>query len=66
MSTNNLVKNTFSLSKMTSEIHKLKPEDLLENSIVENSITNSGTNGPNEDPIGSHLGAMTYVCTNET
>jgi hypothetical protein len=51
--------------KMRSEIHKLKPED-LEYCIIENSITNSRTNGPNEDPTGSHLGALTYVCTNET
>jgi hypothetical protein len=51
MSTNNLDENTFSLSKMRSEIHKLKPED-LEESIIEKSITHFGTNGPNENPIG--------------
>jgi hypothetical protein len=43
MSTNNLDENTFSLSKMRSEIHKLKPED-LEESIIEKSITHSRTN----------------------
>jgi hypothetical protein len=65
MSTNNLDENTFSLPKMRSVIHKLKPED-LECSITETSIINSGTNRPNEHPIGSHLGASAYVCTNET
>jgi hypothetical protein len=65
MSTNNLDENNFSLSKMRSEIHKLKPED-LEDSIIEYSITCSGTNGPNEEPIGGQKGVSTYVCTNET
>jgi hypothetical protein len=51
--------------KMRSEIHKLNPED-LEDSIIEKSITQSGTNGPNEDPIGGQKGASTYVCTDET
>jgi hypothetical protein len=46
-SSNNLDDNSFSLSKMRSEIYKLKPED-LEEAIIENSITHSGTNGPNE------------------
>jgi hypothetical protein len=36
---------------MRSEIHKLKPED-LEDTIIKKSITHSGTNGPNETPIG--------------
>jgi hypothetical protein len=36
---------------MRSEIHKLKLED-LEETIIEKSITHSGTNGPNEIPIG--------------
>jgi hypothetical protein len=65
MSTNNLDENNFSLSKMRSEIHKLLPED-LEYYIIEKSITHSGTNGPNEDPIGGQKGVSTYVCTNET
>jgi hypothetical protein len=39
------------LSKIQSEIHKLKPED-LEGTIIEKSTTHSGTNGPNETPIG--------------
>jgi hypothetical protein len=60
MSTNNLDENTFSLSKKRSEIHKFKPED-FEYSIIETSITNSGMNGPNEDPNRSRLGASTYV-----
>jgi hypothetical protein len=64
-STNNLDGNTFSLSKMRSEIHKLKPED-LEESIIEKSITHSGTNEPNETPIGDRRGVSTYICTNET
>jgi hypothetical protein len=49
-STNNLDKHTFSLSKMRSEIHKLKPED-LEETYIEKSITHSRTNGPKETPI---------------
>jgi hypothetical protein len=50
MSTDNLDENTFSLSKMRSDTHKSKPED-LEDSIIEKSITHSGTKGPNENPI---------------
>ncbi len=65
MSTNNLDENTFSLSKMRSEIHKLKPED-LEETIIEKSITHSGTNGPNETSIRDQRGVSTYLCTNET
>jgi hypothetical protein len=65
ISTNNLDENTFSLSKIRSEIHKLKPED-LEESIIEKSITLSRTNGLNENPIGGQRGVSTYVCTNET
>ena len=37
----------FSLSKMRSEIHKFKPED-LEETIIDKSTTHPGTNGPNE------------------
>ncbi len=51
LSTNNLHEHSFSLSKMRSEIHKLKSED-LEETIIEKSITHSGTNGPNETPFG--------------
>jgi hypothetical protein len=64
-STNNLDENTFLLSNMRSEIHKLKPED-LEETIIEKSITHFGTNGPNEIPIGGQRGVSTYVGTNET
>jgi hypothetical protein len=49
-STNNLDDNSFSLSKMKSEIHKLKPED-LEETIIEKPLTHSRTNGPNETQI---------------
>ena len=50
---------------MRSEIHKLKPED-LEKTIIEKSITHSGTNGPNKTPIGNRRGESTFICTNET
>ncbi len=63
--TNNLDENTFSVSKMRSEIHKLKPEDLEEN-IIDKSITHSGTNGPNETSIGDQRGVSTFICMNET
>ncbi len=49
-STNNLDDNSFSLSKMRSEIHKLKHED-LEETIIEKPTTHPGTNGPNETQI---------------
>ncbi len=49
-STNNLDDNSFSLSKMRSEIHKLKPED-LEETIIKKPATHPGTNGPNETQI---------------
>jgi hypothetical protein len=64
-STNNLDENSFSLSKMRSEIHKLKPKD-LEEIIIEKSIAHSGTNGQNETLIGDQRGVSTFVCTNET
>ncbi len=41
-STNNHADNSFSLSKMRSEIHKLKPEDLGE-TIIEKPTTHPGT-----------------------
>ncbi len=50
-STNNLDDNGFSLSKMRSEIHKLKPED-LEETIIEKPKSHPGTNKPNEIQIG--------------
>ncbi len=50
-STNSLHDDSFSLSKMRSEIHKLKPED-LEETIIEKPTTHPGTNGPNEIHIG--------------
>jgi hypothetical protein len=37
--TNNLDDNCFSLSKMRSEIHKLKPEDLEETMIENQQLT---------------------------
>jgi hypothetical protein len=37
--TNNLDGNSFSLSKMRSDIHKLKPEDLEETIIEKNNIS---------------------------
>ncbi len=40
----------FSLSKMRSEIHKLKPKD-LEETIIEKPTTHPGTNGPNENKL---------------
>ncbi len=46
-STNNLDDNSFSLSKIRSEIHKFKPED-LEETIIEKPTSHPGTNGPNE------------------
>jgi hypothetical protein len=45
--TNNLDENSFSLSKMRSEVHKLKPED-LEETIIDKPTTPPRTNGPNE------------------
>ncbi len=64
-STNNLDDNNFSLSKMRSEIHKLKRED-LEETIIEKSTTHPRTNGPNETPIGDQRGVSTFICTHET
>ncbi len=64
-STNNLYDNSFSLSKMKSEIHKLKPED-LEETIIKKSTTHAVTNGPNKTPIGDHKGVSTFACTDET
>jgi hypothetical protein len=64
-STNNLDDNSFSLSKMRSEIHKLKPED-LEETIIEKPTTQPGTNGPNETQIGDQRGVSTLICMNET
>jgi hypothetical protein len=50
-STNNLDDNGFSLSKIRSEIHKLKPQD-LEETIIEKPTSHPGTNRPNEIQIG--------------
>ncbi len=55
----------FSLSKIRSKIHKLKPED-LEETIIEKSTTLSGMNQTNETPIGDRRGVSTFICTNET
>jgi hypothetical protein len=48
--TNNLDGNSFSLSTMRSDIHKLKPED-LEETIIEKPSSHPGTNRPNEIQI---------------
>jgi hypothetical protein len=53
------------LSKIRSEIHKFKPED-LEETIIEKSTTHSRTNGPTETPIGDQRGVSTFIFTNET
>jgi hypothetical protein len=45
--TNNLDGNSFSLSKMRSEIHKLESEE-LEETIIEKPTSHPRTNGPNE------------------
>ncbi len=45
--TNNLDDDCFILTKMRSETHKLKHED-LEETIIEKSTTHAGTNGPTE------------------
>jgi hypothetical protein len=63
--TNNLDGNSFSLSKMRSDIHKLKPED-LEETIVEKLTSHPGTNGPNEIQIGDQRGLSTLICMDET
>jgi hypothetical protein len=63
--TNNLDDNSFSLSKMRSEIHKLKPED-LEETIIEKPTTHPGTNRPNENQIRDQRGVSTLICMDET
>ncbi len=63
--TNNLDGNSSSLSKMRSEIHKLKPED-LEEKINEKPTSRPGTNGPNEIQIGHQRGVSTLICMDET
>ncbi len=64
-STHNLDDNGFSLSKMRSEIHKLKPED-LEETIIEKPKSHPGTNRPNEIQIGDRRGVSTLICMDET
>jgi hypothetical protein len=63
-STNNLDDHGFSLSKMRSEIHKLKPED-LEETVIEKPKSHPGTNGPNEIQIGDRRGVSTSICMDE-
>ncbi len=63
--TNNIDDNSFSLSKMRSEIHKLKPED-LEETIIEKPTTHPGTNVPYENLIGDRRGVSTLICMDET
>jgi hypothetical protein len=62
--TNNLDDDCFSLLKMRSEIHKLKPED-LEETIIEKPTTHPGTYVPNENPIGDQRGVSTFICMDE-
>jgi hypothetical protein len=59
--TDELDDNCFSLSKMRSEIHKLKPED-LEETIIEKPTTHPGTNGPNKNQNGdwNKMSTLTY------
>jgi hypothetical protein len=64
-STNNLDDNSFSLSKMRSEIHKLKPED-SEETIIEKPTSHPRINGRNETPIRDQRVVSTFICTNET
>jgi hypothetical protein len=61
----NLDGNSFSLSKMRSEIHKLKPED-LEETIIEKPTSHPGTNQPNEIQIGHQRELSTLICMDET
>jgi hypothetical protein len=63
--TNNLDDNSFSSSKMRSEIHKFKSED-LEEIIIEKPPTQPGTNGPNELQIGDQRGVSTLICMDKT
>jgi hypothetical protein len=63
--TNNLDDNGFSLSKMRSEIRKLKPED-LEETIIEKLTTLPRTNGPNGNQIGNQRGVSPLICMEET
>jgi hypothetical protein len=58
-STKKLDDNSFSLSKMRSEVH---PEDLKE-TIIEKPTTPPRPNGPNE---GNQRGVSTFIYTNET
>ncbi len=57
--------NCFSLSKMRSEIHKLKPED-LEETMIEKPTTHPGTNGPNENQSGDWNKMSTLICREKT
>ncbi len=61
---NDLDDNGFSLSKMRSEIHKLKPED-LEETIIEKSTTHPVTNRPDEIQVGDSRRVSTLTCMDE-
>ncbi len=50
---------------MRSEIHKLKPEDLEETIVIE-STTHPGSNGPNETQIGYWNEMSTLICREKT
>ncbi len=59
--TDELDDNCFSLSKMRSEIHKLKPED-LEETIIEKPTTHPGTNEPHEIQNRDWNKMSTLIC----
>jgi hypothetical protein len=50
---------------MRPEIHIYKAE-VLEETVIEKTITHSRTNGPNETPIGDQKEVSTFICMNET
>ncbi len=58
--TNNLDGNSFSLPKMRSDIHKLKPKD-LEETIIEKPTSHPGTNGTSEIQIGDQRGLSCWA-----
>ncbi len=62
--TNNLDDDCVFLTKMRSEIHKLKPKD-LEETIIEKPTTHPRANGPNEIKIGDQRGVSTLICMDE-
>jgi hypothetical protein len=63
--TDELDDNCISLSKMRSEIHRLKPED-LEETIIEKPTTHLRTNGPNENQNGDWNKMSFLICREKT